>query len=118
MFFDTSALSLVDLGQKFQNYVVDDRLYSSYPPLDAEGEIKTEVVIVWKQGRRINELTWSINSLDLVLGVIGGLSSIVWAVLAMALSGYEAFKFQNSLIGAVYPTAPSIGQVSSEHNDC
>lgn len=106
MFFDTSALSIVDLGQNIDNYDVQDRLFESYPPQASAGEFTTAVILNWKQGRRINEFTWSINSLDLVLGVIGGLSGIVWAVLAMALSGYEAFKYQNSLIGAVYPTAP------------
>ena len=80
----------------------------------SSGELTTSVFLSWKQGRRINEFTWSINSLDLVLGVIGGLSGIVWAVLAMALGGYEAFKYQNSLIGAVYPTAPKIQKVSKD----
>ena len=106
MFFDTSALSIIDLGHQFNNYDVQDRFFESYPPEASSGEVSTSVFLNWKQGRRINEFTWSINSLDLVLGVIGGLSGIVWAVLAMALGGYEAFKYQNSLIGAVYPTAP------------
>ena len=118
VFLDTSALSIVDFGQKFSNYVVDDRLYESYPPLNGKNKDSTSVHIVWKQGRRINEYTWSINSLDLVLGVIGGLSGIVWAVLSMVLGGYEAFKYQNSLIGAVYPTAPRTKQVSREVLNC
>lgn len=50
-------------------------------------------MLAFKQSRRVNEYTWSINSLDLVLGVIGGLSGIVWAVLAMLFGGYEAFKY-------------------------
>lgn len=64
-------------------------------------------MLAFKQSRRVNEYTWSINSLDLVLGVIGGLSGIVWAVLAMLFGGYEAFKYQNSLIGSIYPILPA-----------
>jgi len=39
-----------------------------------------------------------------VLGVIGGLSSIIWALLSIFLGSYETFKLENSLIGSVYST--------------
>ena len=49
---------------------------------------------------------WSIASIDIILGLVGGVSGILWTGLAMLLSPYETFKFNNSLIGMVYPTAP------------
>jgi len=49
---------------------------------------------------------WSRVSLDIVLGLVGGLSGIVWGVLNLVFGGYETFKLENSLIGAVYPTSP------------
>ena len=49
---------------------------------------------------------WSRVSLDIVLGIVGGLSGIVWGVLNLVFGGYETFKLENSLIGAVYPTSP------------
>ena len=55
--------------------------------------------------KNINE--FSVNSLDIVLGLVGGLSGIVWGTLFLVFGNYESFKFENSLIGAVYPTAPS-----------
>jgi hypothetical protein len=37
---------------------------------------------------------------------VGGLSSIVWGFLAIIFGSYEAFKYNASLIGLIYPTAP------------
>ena len=48
----------------------------------------------------------AIASLDLVLGLVGGLSGIIWGVLALVFGGYESFKFENSLIASIYPTSP------------
>ena len=48
---------------------------------------------------------WSINSLDIVLGLVGGLAGVIWPMLAMVFGGYETFKFENSLIGSIYPTS-------------
>ena len=64
----------------------------------------------------MSELTWYINSLDLVLGVIGGLSGIVWAVLAMIFGGYEAFRYQTSLISSIYPTSPMDTPIDGDLN--
>lgn len=47
-----------------------------------------------------------IDSLDKLLGLVGGISSIVWSVLVIVMSGYESFKFNNSLISSIYPTSP------------
>ena len=39
------------------------------------------------------------------MGVVGGVSAIIWGTLAFTLGGYESFKFENSLISAIYPTS-------------
>lgn len=56
-----------------------------------------------------NKYTWSVDSLDIVLGLVGGLSGIIWGTLFIIFGSYESFKFENSLIGGVYPTSPSAG---------
>ena len=109
-----SAITIFDMGKSFTNFGIDQRFHTSYPSAAIGSESSASVLIYWKQGRRVNEFTWAINSLDLVLGVIGGLSGIVWAVFAMILGGYEGFRYQNSLIGAVYPTAPKTRKVSPD----
>lgn len=55
-------------------------------------------------------------SLDIILGVIGGLTTIVWGFLCLVFGSYETFKLENSLIGAVYPTAP-LGRPDADHTD-
>ena len=50
---------------------------------------------------------WVIDSLDVVLGLVGGFTGLLWAALSILLGGYETFKLENSLIGAVYPTSPT-----------
>mmetsp|Transcript_32847 Transcript_32847/g.38681 ORF Transcript_32847/g.38681 Transcript_32847/m.38681 type:complete len:126 (-) Transcript_32847:623-1000(-) len=49
----------------------------------------------------------AIKSLDVLLGLVGGFSSIVWGTLFLIFGSYEDFKLNNSLIGAIYPTSPS-----------
>lgn len=71
---------------------------------NVESGATTEVK--WIQSRAQYTEVWSISSLDIVLGLVGGLSGIVWAFLAILLGSYETFKFENSLIGAIYPTSP------------
>ena len=53
-----------------------------------------------------NKFQWNVDSLDIVLGLVGGLSGIVWGTLFLVFGGYESFKFENSLIGGIYPTSP------------
>ena len=50
------------------------------------------------------------DSLDLILGLLGGYSAILWGVVAYSLGGYESFKFNNSIIGAIYSASPGGGE--------
>ena len=45
----------------------------------------------------------------MVLGLVGGLGSILWGTLFFLFGGYEEFKLNNSLIGHVYPISPTGG---------
>ena len=49
---------------------------------------------------------WIIYSLDYILGVVGGLASIVWGTLLILFGSYESFKLENSLISKIYETRP------------
>ena len=44
--------------------------------------------------------------MDIVVGLVGGVAGVVWATLNYALGDYEQFKYENSLVGAIYPTSP------------
>jgi len=99
---DTSAISLIDFGKSFETYKVEDS-ESRFVP----GAKYAELDIIYSQATVTYTQEWAIESIDIVLGLVGGFSGILWSVLAMLFGGYETFKLENSLIGAVYPTAPS-----------
>jgi hypothetical protein len=63
------------------------------------------------------ETTWSINSLDLILGLVGGFTSIIWSFLGLLIAPYEDFKFQNSVAGNIYPTSPQKDEDEREHDN-
>ena len=54
------------------------------------------------------------QSLDVTLGLVGGIVSIVWLMLETSISPYESFKFKQSLIKSVYPTAPKLDELDQD----
>ena len=39
---------------------------------------------------------------------------MIWAILVLLFGGYESFKFENSLIGSIYPTSPQKSQCGDD----
>ena len=64
--------------------------------------------MTYGQSRLQTQNEFAIQSLDIVLGLVGGLSSIIWGCLFLVFGGYETFKLENSLIGTVYATQPNL----------
>ena len=62
--------------------------------------------MLFYQSRVQHNEEWSIQSIDLVLGLVGGLYGIIWGTLLILMENYETFKLENSLIGSIYPTSP------------
>ena len=63
--------------------------------------------IVYSQSKVQNKVVWRVNSLDLVLGLVGGFVGLIWVSLSIVCKNYQEFKQTNSLISSVYPTAPA-----------
>ena len=59
------------------------------------------------QNRKYTEIQWTITSLDIVMGLIGGFIGLIWDTLGLTLKGYESFKFSSSFIGEIYSTTES-----------
>ena len=91
------------MGTSLADYKVND---SQSTMLNNFQNTKPIFVAEIVQSRKQNEVTWSINSLYLILGLVGGFTSIIWGFLGMVITPYEDFKFNNSLIGSIYPTSP------------
>ena len=45
------------------------------------------------QSSKFTNVKWSVLSLDLVLGLVGGITSIVWTTCALLIGKYEEFRF-------------------------
>ena len=58
----------------------------------------------------------SVDALDLILGLLGGYAAILWGVMTYSMSGYESFKFNNSVIGAIYSASPGGGADDAADN--
>ena len=66
------------------------------------GNDGTNLAIWFTKSPTITHQEFAIHSLDTVLGLIGGYSALLWAFVHYCLGDYEAFKFQNSILGTVY----------------
>ena len=101
-YVDTSQLAYPDMSQKFKDYKTLKQSSSTF--LDSSNTKLFYLRIM--QAREYTEIVLSIQSLDLVLGLVGGLVGIIWTALALLVGPYEEFKFQTSLVGSIYPVSP------------
>ena len=58
------------------------------------------------QSRKQTQNNWSIQSMDLIFGLVGGFVSLIWMGSEFAIAPFEEFKFQASLVGSIFPTSP------------
>ena len=75
MLMDTSAISVVDLGESFENFAIEKERKRK----TASTDFAFRTVI--NQSRVQHKQTWAYESLDLVLGLVGGLAGVIWTVL-------------------------------------
>ena len=62
----------------------------------------TVIAIYFRKSVTVVKQEFSINSLDTILGLIGGYIAILWGVVHFCFGGYESFKYLNSVIGQNY----------------
>ena len=113
-FLDTSAISLIDFSTEFTTYTVERTTPRLIP---AEQGVYASYEVRWVQAPEQYHEIWAVESIDIVLGLVGGFSGILWSLLAILFGGYETFKLENSLIGAVYPTSPGGGDDNAGGSD-
>ena len=93
----------MDFAEHLETYTVD---HSTPRTISDTNNEFAHIITGWVQSRKQEDLTFSINSLDITLGLVGGLSGIIWAIMELVAGGYESFTFENSMIGSIYPTSP------------
>ena len=62
--------------------------------------------IAFFQGRDFAKTKWTVRSLNLVLGQLGGYTSLIWMVTNFLMSGFEAHRFRTSLVSQIYLCTP------------
>ena len=101
-YLDTSQIATPDLSQKFVDYKTLDSAIATFRDYTNTKVFYLRIV----QAREYTEIIWSIQSIDLILGLVGGFVGVIWTGLALLVGPYEEFKFQTSLVGSVYPVSP------------
>lgn len=100
IFFDLSQFGSI-FGQDCETYLIQDSTSFGYENTRVDSPIYTQVLL---QSRSYLSTTWSVQSVDIVLGLIGGFVGLIWDLLGVTMGGYESFKFNTSLISEIYST--------------
>ena len=100
---DTSSISALKFSKELVSWNVESKTKNTSPGRPQGFAIFTSL---YTQSRSQYTITWSVQSLDIVLGLVGGVSGVVWAVFAYTIGDFEAFRYENALIGSIYPTSP------------
>ena len=103
-FLDTSSISLIDFSEKYTNYAIETETKRIVPSED-----NLIFSLSYQQSRVMNKYEWSRESLDIVLGLVGGFAGICWSTLSYLLASYQGFKYETSLISHIFPTSPGGG---------
>ena len=57
------------------------------------------------------EESYTLNTLDMALGIIGGFSALVWSIFGLSMADYQRFKMESSYIRKFFSIEPkAIGQ--------
>ena len=56
-----------------------------YESDDVTAPVFTQILM---QDRSYHDTTWSVNSIDIVLGLIGGFIGLIWDMLGYTIGGY------------------------------
>ena len=78
------------------------------PPKDASESWSVKIEYI--QAREVHGEEWALNSLDNVLGLVGGFTGLLWSVLSFVMGSFETFRLENQLIGSAYSIAPAQGE--------
>ena len=100
---DTSQMALFDTGHEYTDYKVGNTIREL---LDNYGGRRILMKLSLVQSSKQIKVSWAVNSFDSIMGLVGGISSLMWTGVGWLLKAYQKFRFNNSIIGMIYPTTP------------
>ena len=108
IFIGNSFIPFRGSTKEFQNYSVDEQ--QRHELTRNPDSLDPVLMVDYFQSRKQMNSEWHVLSLDVVIGIIGGLWAVIWRTLNFVFAGYETFQLQTSLISGLYPTAPNHDQ--------
>lgn len=73
----------------------------------------------FKQSNKITTVQYTVQTVDLMLGVIGGFAALVWSTAGVIIGSYQEFRMETSLLQYFYTTDPNVTDeaISGKVND-
>ena len=65
-------------------------------------------VVSFRKEIEIRKQEDAIDSLDIIIAVVGGYTTILWSVLSYCIGGYQSFKFRKSVISTIYDATNNV----------
>lgn len=118
-FWDTSTLLGFDwLFLDEENTYYTENIKQDVAPLMKNDEGQTIFFqATFNQSIKIVETQWSIDSIDLILGFIGGMAGLIWSILGFVLGSYQNFAFESSMINNFYGVSKMNPEADSPDTD-
>ena len=100
---DLTQFEVVYGGKDCTTYLLDTNLryQDLYNYSSVSASLYSAVVV---QARPYSKTIVSTESLDNLLGIIGGFTALIWDIIYYMMSEYQSFQFNRSLIGEIYST--------------
>ena len=93
LWLDTSQISAFFFGTRLEKFFPLETWMGQKSIGSTERSARDVYSCAIVQSRSYLETTWTLTSLDLYLGLVGGFTSIIWTLFTILIGPYEDFKF-------------------------
>ena len=93
LWLDTSQISAFFFGTRLEKYFPTETWMGQKDIVESERSDRDIYSCAIVQSRSYLETIWTLTSLDLYLGLVGGFTSIIWTLFSILIGPYEDFKF-------------------------
>ena len=103
LWFDENGIKFFSFANVFTSYYSEQTNPTS---ITLRNHAPNTFFVSFFQGRNYAMTKWTVRSLNVVLGQLGGYTALVWMVTTFLISGFEAHRFRASLIRSIYLCTP------------
>ena len=103
LWLDLSQFQYFYPGIDCTHYFTKDPTFTNDLWTNTEGKLDLITSQIY-QDRFYQSDQWNRSSLDMLLGLIGGFTGLIWAITEYMIGGYENFRFSQEIISEIYST--------------